>query len=92
MNIWRFYARVASPDLADDLGKEIAYAANRLQHNDLLGRRGPELGVGVRSFIVNAHTMFYRIEHRRVPGDGDTGIGIARVLPEQQDLRALSNS
>jgi plasmid stabilization system protein ParE len=92
LSIWRFNTRAASLDLADDLGREIMYAADRLQHNDLLGRRRPELGAGIRSFIVNTHTIFYRIEHRGVSGDGDTGIGIARVLPEQQDLRTLLQS
>ena len=48
-----------------------------------LGRRRPELGRDLRSFVADSYVLFYR------PLAGATGIELARVLPGACDLDAL---
>jgi len=48
-----------------------------------LGRRRPELGRDLRSFVADSYVLFYR------PLAGATGIELARVLHGARDLDAL---
>jgi toxin ParE1/3/4 len=48
-----------------------------------LGRRRPEFGRDLRSFVADPCVLFYR------PLDGATGIELARVLHGARDLDAL---
>ena len=48
-----------------------------------LGRRRPELGPELRSFVADRYVLFYR------PLAGATGIELARVLHGARDLDAL---
>jgi toxin ParE1/3/4 len=48
-----------------------------------LGRRRPEVGRDLRSFVANPYVLFYR------PLAGGSGIELARVLHGARDLDAL---
>jgi toxin ParE1/3/4 len=85
IDIWRYFARVAAPEIADTLLREIDIAANRLPEYPLLGRLRldimPEAAASVRSLPVHPYTIFYR--------PTETAIEIARVLHERQDLPTI---
>lgn len=52
LNVWRYFARVASPEIADKLLRDINLAAERLGERPLLGRAREELLSGLRSVSV----------------------------------------
>jgi toxin ParE1/3/4 len=83
VDIWLYYAAVASPELANQLLEEIKAMADRLGEHDL-GRIRPELGTGIYSFPVPPYTIFYRFldAHREA-------VEIARVLHERRDFGAI---
>ena len=79
--IWDYYVRVASPEIADRLLRDIDYAARRVEGNPLGWRSRNEVKPGLRSILVSPYTIFYRIRSR------DTQI--VRVLHERRDFPAL---
>jgi toxin ParE1/3/4 len=79
--IWRYYQRIASPELADDLLREIARTGAQLSERALMWRARNEISPGLRSVRVRPYAIFYRIA-------GET-IEIARVLHERRDFPAL---
>jgi toxin ParE1/3/4 len=81
LDIWRYYAHVASPDLADDHLRAIKRAGEHLSKQSLMWRRRDEVAPGLRSVRVHPHTIFYRIK-------GDV-VEIARVLHERRNFPAL---
>jgi toxin ParE1/3/4 len=48
-----------------------------------IGRARPEIGSGVRSFVVNGYVLFYR------PLAGAAGIELVRVLQGARDVAAV---
>jgi toxin ParE1/3/4 len=80
-DIWRYYIRAASPEIADRIVREIASSAARLGQNPLPGRDRDELPPALRSLLVYPHTLFYRIE-------ADTA-QVARILHERRDFPTL---
>ena len=76
--IWRYYARVASLEVADRIVREIAQAAERLGRHPLPGRERNELRMGLRSLLVHPHTLFFRII-------GDEA-QVARIVHERRDF------
>ena len=76
--IWRYYARIASPEIADSIVRDIAGGAERLTGNPLPGRTRNELCQGLRSLLVHPHTLFYRLR--------DDEAQIVRVLHERRDF------
>ena len=48
-----------------------------------LGRRRPELGLDLRSFVADSYVLFYR------PLAGSAGIEVARVLHGARDVDAV---
>jgi plasmid stabilization system protein ParE len=52
LNVWRYFARVASPEIADKLLRDINLAAERLGERLLLGRAREEVLSGLRSVSV----------------------------------------
>jgi plasmid stabilization system protein ParE len=62
LEIWRYYARVASPEIADDILREIERVAAGVGRNPLARRLREELGPGLRSALVSPHTIFYGFE------------------------------
>ena len=81
LDIWRYYERVASPDIADNLLREIDRAGEAIGDNPLLMRTRDELVPGLRSAVVRPHVLFCRI----VNGD----VEIARVLHGRRDFPAV---
>jgi toxin ParE1/3/4 len=81
LDIWRYYARVGSPEVADKLLLDIDRAAARLERQHHLGRKQDELMAGLQSIIVHPHTIFYRVS--------DTAVEVARVLHERRDFSRI---
>lgn len=77
-DIWRYYARVASPEVADRLLLKIGNVGARLADQALMWRARDEVMVGLRAIIVHPHTIFYRAE--------DGIVEIVRVLHERQNF------
>ena len=61
-DVWRYYARVASIEVADKLLREIDDAARRLSDDALRWRARDELMPGLRSALVPPYVIFYRPE------------------------------
>jgi toxin ParE1/3/4 len=80
--IWRYFARVASPEIADSLLREIDYASERLRGNPLQWRLRmdimPGLKGGLRSVLVHPYTIFYQL--------ADDDVRIVRVLHERRNF------
>ena len=77
-DIYRYFAHLASPDVADQLLRDIARAAERLRSRPLLGRPRDEILSGLRSVRVHPYAIFYRIVAGRVQ--------VVRVLHERRNL------
>ena len=61
LDVWRYYQRVASPEIADKLLREIEEAGQRLGNEALMWRARDEIVPGLRSVLVRPYTVFYRI-------------------------------
>jgi toxin ParE1/3/4 len=81
LDIWAYYARVASPETADDLLREIDRIGEGIRENPLLSRQRDELLPGLRSVIVRPHVIFFRI--------GDSVVEVVRVLHGRRDFPAI---
>src|SRR5665213_584812 len=79
-DIWRYYARVASPDIADELLRRIGEASVLLGKRPLSWRRRDDVMPGLRSSFVHPYTIFYRVS--------GTTIEVARVVHQRRDLRS----
>jgi toxin ParE1/3/4 len=64
--VWQYYLRVASAEVADKLLREIAESARRLSDNALRWRARDELMPGLRSVLVHPYVIFYRVNDRTV--------------------------
>ena len=82
-NAWRYFSRVASPEIADRLVREIASTSARLELDQFIGRSRDEFGAGIRSIPVHPYTIFYRIR--------DGKAEVIRVLHERQDFGVLGS-
>ena len=58
--IWSYVAEDASPATADRLIDAIVDRFELLAEQPRMGRERPEFGVGVRSFTVENHVVYYR--------------------------------
>jgi len=76
--VWRYYERVASAEIADKLLREIEAAGRRLAVNALMWRRRDEVLPGLRSVLVHPYTIFFRV-HEEV-------VQIVRALHERRDF------
>jgi toxin ParE1/3/4 len=76
--VWRYYERVASPEIADKLLREINEAGQRLTDEALMWRARDEILPGLRSVLVHPYTVFYRLNEGVVE--------VVRVLHERRDL------
>lgn len=81
LDIWRYYARVASPDIADNILRGIDRASEAIGRTPLARRSRDELMPGLRAAQASPHTIFYRVQN------GD--VEIVRVLHERRDFPAL---
>ena len=95
IEIWGYFARVASPVTADRLIDEIEAAANRLVIDPRMHRVRhdliPDLPGELRSAPAHPYTLFYRMNPRSA--DGHEEIEVLRVLHERRDFSSeLPNS
>jgi toxin ParE1/3/4 len=79
--IWRYFTRVASPEVADNLLREIRDAAQRLGERPLLWRARDDVMPGLRAVLVHPYTVFYRVT--------DISVEVVRVLHERRDFTAV---
>jgi toxin ParE1/3/4 len=70
--IWSYVAEDATPTTAD-----IIHRFDLLAEQPGMGRARPEFGIGVQSFAVENHVIYYRQE--------DDDVLIARVLHGRRD-------
>jgi toxin ParE1/3/4 len=80
-DVWRYYARVASVEVADRLLREIDAAGQRLSENALRWRARDELMPGLRSALVQPYVIFYRID--------DGIVEVVRVLHGRRNFDAI---
>ena len=81
-DIWRHFAEIASVEVAGNLLREIARAADRIADHPLAWRERGDLVPGVRSVPIHPYSIFYRLQ--------DDVVEIVRVLHERRDTdRAL---
>lgn len=80
-DIWRYYARVASLEIADKIVREIEHTASRLAERPQMGRPRQEVWPGLRGILAHPYTVFYRVT--------EAAIEIVRVLHERRDFPAI---
>lgn len=79
----RNYIAKDNPEAARRVVTRLCDMARLLAGAPALGRRRPELGRDLRSFMADRYVLFYR------PLQGATGIEVARVLHGARDLDAV---
>ena len=77
--IWSYVAEGASPETADRLIDVIVERFELLSEQPRIGRLRPEIGEGVRSFIVESYVIYYR---------HNDDVLIARALHGRRDQAA----
>ncbi|PYR35445.1 MAG: hypothetical protein DMF93_21735 [Acidobacteria bacterium] len=77
--IWFYVAEDASPTTADRLIDAIIDRFELLAEQPRMGRLRPELGEGVRSFVVESYVIYYRDEGK---------VLIARIFHGRRDQAA----
>src|SRR5215467_9046650 len=80
LDVWRHYARVASPEIADRLLRDIHQTGNRLSEQALMWRARDDVMPGLRSVVVHPYVLFYRLTDRYVE--------IARVIHGRRNFAA----
>ena len=80
IDIWKYFARVASPEIADKILRDIGTAAERLKRHPFSGRMRNEIASGLRSLLVHPHVIIYRV--------ADSGVEISRIIHERRDVVA----
>jgi toxin ParE1/3/4 len=80
-DVWRYYARVASPELPDKLLREIYSAVERVIGRAFSGRPRDDVMLGLRSILVPPHIVFFRISKDVVE--------IVRVLHQHRDFATV---
>ena len=80
LDVWDYYERVASAEIADKLLREIEQAATRLADDALMWKARDEVLPGLRSVLVHPYTIFNRVNDRVVE--------IARVLHGRRNFAA----
>ncbi len=80
-DVWHYYARVASEEIADKLLREIDQAAKALSDRAFMSRARDEIMSGLRSVLVHPYSIFYRVN--------DDTVEVVRVLHERRDFASL---
>ena len=88
VDIWGYFAHVASPTTADRLIDEIEAAANRLVTDPRMHRVRhdliPDLPGDLRSVPAHPYTLFYRVNPQSAEGSEE--IEVLRILHERRDF------
>jgi toxin ParE1/3/4 len=79
--VWRHYVRVASPEIADQMVREIAETGERLAHRALMWRTRDDVGPGLRSVLSHPYVIFYRVS--------DANVEVLRVLHGRRNFGAV---
>ena len=80
-DIWRYFVRVASSEVADRLLRDILRASERVGQRPLAWRVRDEVMPGLRSILVHPYVLFYRVKAGTVE--------IVRVLHERRNFAAI---
>jgi toxin ParE1/3/4 len=79
-DIWRYYARTASLEVADRMLRKISVESERIGRLPTPGRERDEFP-GLRRLPVRPYTIFFRITPEKVE--------VVRVLHEERDFPPL---
>ena len=79
-DIWRYYARAASLEVADSMLRKISIESGRIGRYPTPGRERDEFP-GLRRLPVRPYTVFFRISREKAE--------VARVLHEERDFPTL---
>jgi len=80
IDIWKYFARTAPPEIADKLLRDIRTAAERLRDHPFSGRPRNEIASDLRSILVHPHAIIYRVT--------EINVEIARIIHERRDIAA----
>ena len=81
LDIWGYYARVGSSDVADAILRELDLAVKGIPINTLLSRDRSELMAGLRSVLVRPHIVFFLASNEELK--------IMRILHGRRDFPAI---
>ena len=81
LDIWGYYARVGSYDVADATLRELDLAIREIPINTLLSRDRSELMAGLRFVLVRPHIVFFLVSNEE--------IRIMRILHGRRDFPAI---
>jgi toxin ParE1/3/4 len=76
-DIYRYFARAASPEIAETLLQEIDAAISKLRSEPLMGTLRPELLPELRVIFIHPYSLFYR--------PTEETIEIARIVHERRE-------
>ena len=79
--IWRYFARVASRDIADNILRDIDRAAAALGESALQWQARDDVMPGLRSVRARPYTVFYRVT--------DADVEVVRVLHGHRNFPAI---
>lgn len=77
MEIYGYFSRVASDEVAEQLLLEIEAAVERLKTNPLIGAPRYEILPHLRATYAHPYTIFYRLTNE--------GVEISRVVHERRE-------
>ena len=80
-DIWKYYANVASVEIADRLLRDLEAAARQLSERPRLWRPRDDLRPGLRAVLIRPYCLFYLAR--------DSEIEIVRILHERRDIKAV---
>ena len=80
LDIWRYFARVGSVEVADKMLREIHHVSERAAEHPFRGRARDEVSVGLRSMLVHPHVILYRVS--------EDVVEVVRILHQRRDLTA----
>ena len=76
----RYYSRVASPEVADRMVREISTESERVGRHPTPGREHDDFP-GLRRLLIHPYTLFFRIT--------DDAAEVARLLHQQRDFFSI---
>jgi toxin ParE1/3/4 len=79
--LWDYYVRMAGPDTANKILREIAEVVPTIDDYPFAGRVRDEIRAGLRSLATSPHVVFYRLNDDRPE--------IVRVLDGRQDVEDI---
>lgn len=78
-SLWFYLAEVASPEVANNVYRDIMRVANLVRERPLLGRPRDEIKPGYRSIRATPFLVYYRFD--------DIEVRIVRILHERRSVR-----